>query len=125
VTLTTVLACYFLAWLITTSTFPLIAMPRNSFVRRWATWDATDDPDFTLDEAVSLSGQKTNIYMRSLAYLVECTWCTGFWVTLCFYLVSDKIGHVPFDLGTVLATAAGVGVVSTLVSVLGSWERSE
>lgn len=112
------LACYYVTWVICASRFPLIALPRDAFVNRWASWDVSADPDVALDPKVSLTGHKTNIIMRSLAYLLECFWCMGFWVSMGFYLVLDKCSHVPFDMKNVLATSACIGILATVVYVV-------
>lgn len=118
-----VLACFFVTWVLTTSTFPLVAIPRERFISRWATWDASDDPEFVPDPKVSITDKPTNLFMRSLAYLAECVWCMGFWVTLAFYGILHAVGKVPFEVENVLATAAGVGLTGVLLGVVGSWER--
>lgn len=61
--------------LITRDQIPLIAVPREAFAQRWAVvTDATD-------KHTSLNGSRTNIIMRSLAYLWECDWCMSTWVS--------------------------------------------
>lgn len=123
--LITIAACYFVTWLITAAAFPLLRIPREKFVNRWATWDASADPNFKPDPKISISDKKTNLLMRSLAYLWECAWCMGFWVSLGYHAILNSVSGVPFSMQNVLATAAGVGVTATLVKVIGSWEREE
>lgn len=121
----TILACYYITWVITASRFPLIALPRDKFINRWATWDASNDPEFVPDPKKSITDKPTNLLMRSLAYLSECAWCMGFWVALGYHAILGKWGSVPFSVQSVLATAAGVGIASTIIKVIGSWEREE
>lgn len=90
IVVTAVLATHRVTRLITRDKMPLIAIPREAFAQRWATYvDAK-----TIDERrTSLNGSKTNIVMQSLAYLWECDWCMSVWVgagiTYCTYQFSD------------------------------------
>lgn len=69
------LATYRTTRLITRDQLPLIAVPRNAFALRWGTYvDATD-------KKLSINGNKTNVFMRSVAYLWECDWCASMWVS--------------------------------------------
>lgn len=70
------LATFRVTRLITRDELPLVAAPRDAFVRRWGTY--SNAPKDKL--RTSIGGQKTNIVMRSLAYLWECDWCTSAWV---------------------------------------------
>lgn len=62
--------------LITRDAIPIIAVPREAFVSRWAT--AADAPPES--SRLSLTGRKTNLVMKSIAYLWECDWCASVWV---------------------------------------------
>lgn len=68
------LATYRATRLITTDQLPIIALPRESFVQRWGVPQNAQNPK------LSFSGKRTNLLMRSLAYLWECEWCTGMWI---------------------------------------------
>lgn len=60
--------------LITRDQLPLIAEPRDAFANRWGVYaDAAD-------KRVSIGGYRTNVFMRSVAYLWECDWCTSMWI---------------------------------------------
>lgn len=61
--------------LITRDQLPFIAVPREAFAQRWAVYVSADD------KHVSLNGSRTNIVMRSIAYLWECDWCVSCWVS--------------------------------------------
>lgn len=69
-----ILATHRVTRLITRDALPVIAVPRDAFAQRWAVFE--DAPD----KHTSLSGRRTNIVMRSLAYLWECDWCASVWV---------------------------------------------
>lgn len=69
------LAVYRATRLVTRDQFPLIAEPRDRFAERWGVYvDATD-------KKTSINGKRTNVLMRSLAYLIECDWCVGVWMS--------------------------------------------
>jgi hypothetical protein len=70
------LATHRLTRLSTRDKFPLICVPRDKFVERWGVY-ADAEPH---ERGKSISGKKTNLFMRSLAYAVECDWCTSMWV---------------------------------------------
>lgn len=64
--------------LITRDALPLIAAPREHFVKRWGGYSDAETPE---EKRLSIGGQRTNIFMKSLAYLWECDWCTSVWVS--------------------------------------------
>lgn len=64
--------------LITRDSIPLIALPRDAFVQRWGGFS---DAKTREERRLSLNGRRTNIVMKSLAYLWECDWCTSMWVS--------------------------------------------
>lgn len=72
-----VLATHRATRLMTRDAIPLIAIPREAFVQRWASY--ADQPEDQRN--VSINGKKTNAFMRSIAYLWECDWCMSIWVT--------------------------------------------
>lgn len=62
--------------LVTTDKMPLLAYPRDAFVRRWGVYeDSTGD-----ERRTAIGGKRTNWVMASLAYLWECSWCASIWV---------------------------------------------
>lgn len=73
----TVVATHRVTRLITRDQVPVIAVPREAFAQRWATYAEAKTYD---EKHTSLNGKKTNIVMRSLAYLWECDWCMSVWV---------------------------------------------
>jgi len=73
----TILATHRVTRIITRDQIPLIAVPREAFAQRWATYVGAKTYD---EKHTSLNGKKTNIVMRSLAYLWECDWCMSVWV---------------------------------------------
>lgn len=71
-----ILATHRVTRIITRDQIPLIAIPREAFAQRWGVYeDATD-------KHTSIGGYRTNIVMRSLAYLWECDWCMSVWVAV-------------------------------------------
>jgi len=77
VALLAVFATFRVTRLITRDEIPIIALPREAFVQRWATYIDAKTPE---KRRVSLTHKKTNIVMSSLAYLWECDWCMSVWV---------------------------------------------
>jgi ribosomal protein L37AE/L43A len=63
--------------LLTRDQMPLIAVPREAFAQRWAVYEGAKTAE---QRCISLNGKRTNIVMRSLAYLWECDWCMSVWV---------------------------------------------
>lgn len=72
------MATYRITRLITRDKIPIIAVPRELFVQRWATYESTELSNE--NQHISLNGSHTNFIMRSLAYLWECDWCVSIWV---------------------------------------------
>jgi len=71
------LATHRITRLITRDAIPLIAIPREAFAQRWATFA---DAKTSEERRTSIGGKRTNIVMSSLAYLWECDWCTSAYV---------------------------------------------
>lgn len=70
------LATHRITRFITRDKFPLMCVPRDAFVERWGVYvDAPKE-----ERKVSINGRDTNLFMRSLAYVWECDWCTSVWV---------------------------------------------
>ena len=99
--------------LITRDKLAIVKVPRDRFVQRWATFDKV--PEELADEMrnTSLSGQKTNIIMRSLAYLIECDWCMGFWISGIMTYGSTYYMDYPWPWWVIaLAVSTGVGLIA-------------
>lgn len=71
------LATHRVTRLITRDALPIIATPREAFVQRWGGFSDAKTP---AEKKLSLNGKKTNIVMKSIAYLWECDWCMSVWV---------------------------------------------
>lgn len=63
--------------LIVADSMPLLAAPREVFVRRWGRFG---DAVTKEDKRKTMSGKPTNAVMSSLAYLWECPWCASMYV---------------------------------------------
>jgi len=77
VILLAIFATHRITRLLTRDKMPLIAVPREAFAQRWAVYE---DVKAVEQQYTSLNGKRTNIVMRSLAYLWECDWCMSVWV---------------------------------------------
>lgn len=100
--------------LVTRDKIPLIALPRKKFVTRWAGYD--DAPPEMYN--ISISGKKTNLFMRSLVELWECDWCVGVWVSAILTSVSSRFIVLPWDnqwwawVLVGLTVASGIGLIA-------------
>ena len=72
------LSTYRATRIVTRDKMPLIAVPRDAFVRRWGVYDDSEGDE----RLVSINGKKTNVVMSSLAYLWECDWCASIWLAI-------------------------------------------
>jgi Protein of unknown function (DUF1360) len=72
-----VLATHRVTRLITRDAFPLVAVPREAFARRWARFSDAKTRD---EKRLTESGKPTNGFMASLSYLWECDWCASVYV---------------------------------------------
>lgn len=113
------LAAFYATKISTEGKLALIAEPRARLVERWGVY--VDDADKTMPICVFTDPRvddkrRTNLFMRSLAYLVECPWCSGFWWAWGIALLATPVG-VPVWLAA-LATAGAVGILSELVSLI-------
>lgn len=138
-----VFAAYWLTRFVTVGKFPLVAIPREAFNERWGTYADEKrvseavrprswvvrgwlyifggqykpiaayerDADGLHPDAGSL---RTNLVMKSLAYLWECDWCTGAWVAAAVVALQDFYGSVPMPGWAWLAIAGLVGLLRTL-----------
>jgi hypothetical protein len=100
------LAAYRTTRFITRDKLPLIDSPREAFVQRWGVYADQED------KKTSINGKKTNVFMRSLAYLWECDWCTGVWVSGALVYALTFFVSMPLPLLTAGAVAAGVGLLA-------------
>jgi hypothetical protein len=76
-TLIIILATHRVTRIITRDALPIVAIPREAFAQRWATFMDAKTKD---EKRQSIGGKKTNIFMSSIAYLWECDWCTSVYV---------------------------------------------
>lgn len=112
-------AAFYATKISTEGKFPLIAIPREWFVNRWGVY--VDDADKTMPICVYADPRpddkrRTNLFMRSLAYLVECPWCSGFWWGWVVALLATPAG-IPVWLAA-LALAGMVGILSEAVTLI-------
>lgn len=95
--------------LITRDSIPLIAVPRDAFVQRWGGFS---DAKTREERRLSLNGSRTNVLMKSLAYLWECDWCTSVWVSATLTFIAWQLtvlGDLSWFTGILVAlTASGV-----------------
>lgn len=112
-TMLIMLATYRVTRLITRDKLPLIALPRDKFVERWGVYE--DEPDKTIPIGVRdriQDGRRTNLFMRSLAYLWECDWCMSIWVgALVVYAVNYYV-DVSLPVLQWLAASAVTGILA-------------
>lgn len=111
--------------MITRDKIPLIADPREAFVNRWGTYNdevrvRREDrtgffPWLFAREWAAIDGKhRTNLLMKSLAYLWECDWCMGFWVAGAITWLTTAYLSVPAPWLVWGAAAAGVGLLAEL-----------
>lgn len=106
------LATHRVTRLITRDALPLIAIPREAFAQRWATFVDDKSPEA---RRTSLNGKKTNIFMASIAYLWECDWCTSIWVavgltTAAYYttMLGDQHWYIAILVGLTASSVTGL-----------------
>ena len=75
---------------ITRDAMPIIAVPRERFVNRWAAYDEPEEM-----RGVALHPKGTNVFMRSAAYLWECDWCASVWVGGILTLITANLIDLP------------------------------
>lgn len=103
------LAVYRLTRVVTTDAVPFEEI-RESFVRRWGTYDDA------VDKSASITGKHTNWFMRKLAYLWECDWCASVWVALVVVGITMQVASVPLPVLVAFAASAVTGLVSSAQS---------
>lgn len=123
------LAVYRGTRLIVKDKLPLIDIPREAFVQRWGAYEnASRIPDDKLRNWLvrayryvfaaqwpSINGKnRTNLIMKSLAYLWECPWCTSVWVGAGVVYTSAQYVDLPYPW---LVWGAASAVTGLLVNV--------
>jgi len=101
-----ILATHRVTRIVTRDSIPLVAVPREAFVQRWARFADAKTPE---EKALSIGGKKTNGFMASLAYLWECDWCASVWVaagltTGAYFLT--PLGNQPWYFAVLVGLAA-------------------
>jgi len=84
------LATHRVTRLVTRDAMPLVAVPREKFVSRWAAYDEPEEM-----KGVGIHPKGTNVVMRSLAYLWECDWCASVWVGGILTLITANVVSLP------------------------------
>lgn len=115
--------------LIVSDKLPVIDIPREAFVQRWG---AYAEAERILDERrhnfvvrafryvfagqwPSINGvDRTNLVMKSLAYLWECPWCTSVWVGAAVVYATAQYVDLPYPW---LVWGAASAVTGLLVNV--------
>lgn len=92
---------------VTRDQLPLVAIPREAFVSRWAAYDEPEDM-----KGVGIHAKGTNVFMRSLAYLWECDWCTSVWVGGILTLTTAHVASVPLPWLVWPAVSAIAGLIA-------------
>lgn len=85
------LATYYVTYVVTRSSLPPVKWARRTIETRW-------------------DG-------HSIAYLVNCPWCAGFWVACAIVGVTAWVDSVPWPVAVVFACAGVAGVVQHAVDV--------
>lgn len=104
--------------LITRDKLPLIALPRDKFVERWGVYE--NEPDKTIPIGVRdrlVDARRTNLFMRSLAYLWECDWCMSIWTGAGVVYAATFFYDVPYPVLLWLASSAVTGILAQKESV--------
>lgn len=101
------LATHRVTRLVTRDQLPLIAVPRERFTSRWAAYDEPEDM-----RGVAVHPKGTNVFMRSLAYLWECDWCTSVWVGGILTLTAAQLASVPLPWLVWPAVSAIAGLIA-------------
>jgi len=102
------LATYRATRLVTRDKLPLIDIPREAFVQRWGVYEDAED------KTVSINGKRTNLFMRSLAYLWECDWCMSVWVAGAVVYACTWIVPTPYPWLLWASASAVTGLLTTV-----------
>lgn len=127
------LAAHRITRVITRDKLPLIDIPREAFVKRWGVYDGMErvKDDVTRNALVrswrwfwaaefpAIDGaHRTNLVMKSLAYLWECDWCMGMWVSAGLVYVANLYVSVPYPFLTALVASGVTGLLASYEGVL-------
>lgn len=120
-------ATYRITRVVTRDKLPLIAIPREAFVQRWGVYEGVgrvkDDVRrnrlvrawrwfFASEFPAIAEGRRSNLVMKSLAYLWECDWCASVWVGAAMvYGVAYHV-HLPYPWLQWLAASAMTGLLT-------------
>lgn len=102
------LATYRGTRLVTRDKLPLIDLPREAFVQRWGVYVDAED------KTIAIGGKRTNLLMRSLAYLWECDWCMSMWVGGAVVYACTWITPTPYPWLLWAAASAMTGLLTTV-----------
>lgn len=102
------LATYRGTRLVTRDKLPLIDLPREAFVQRWGVYTDAED------KKTSINGKRTNLFMRSLAYLWECDWCMSVWIGAAIVYGCTWFMSVPSPWLVWAAASAVTGLLTTV-----------
>lgn len=106
-----ILATHRVTRLVTRDQIPLVKIPRDAFVARWGAPgpESSLDPMTREQRNTSYNGKKTNVLMRSAAYLWECDWCASVWVASGLAVGTFYLGdELAWQLGLLAAAASSV-----------------
>jgi hypothetical protein len=127
------LAAHRITRLLTRDKLPFIDIPRDRFVNRWGVYDGVgrikDDVRrnalvrafrwFWANEFPAIDGaHRTNLVMKSLAYLWECDWCMGVWVSGALVWVTNYYVEVPYPFLVWPAIASITGLIASYEGVI-------
>lgn len=130
-----VVASFRVTRFITRDKLPLIEIPREAFVERWGAFDGVkrqihEGPRrwwlvrawrwlFAMEfPAIRGGNTYTNLVMKSAAYLWECDWCMGVWVSGGVVYAATLYVSVPYPVLVWLTAAAATGLIASYEGVL-------
>lgn len=127
------LATFRVTRFITRDKFPLMCAPREAFVQRWGAYEDTLRAPlpvvdgrlrrtnvvarawrwlFATDFESVDRQHRTNMAMKSLAYLWECDWCTSVWVGAGLTYLTWRWSETMLWVTAALATSAITGLLA-------------
>lgn len=120
------LATYRVTRFITKDAFPLVAGPRRWIDTQWnpfpdqAVWDSYKESPKAAKAIVIENLRKAGVrykpngFLRSVAYLIGCAWCTSIWVSAAIAFSFGCISHTHWAWGILLwLTASAItGLIS-------------
>ncbi len=130
------LATYRVTRFVTRDKFPLMCAPREAFVQRWGAYedaprlpavtrlDADGRPRrrnvmvracrwlFALDFESVDGRHRTNMFMKSLAYLWECDWCASAWIGAALTYATWRWTETMLWVTAALAASAVTGLLA-------------